>query len=78
MTIELKQAAQQVVDAFDAFGEDDNFESLFALSQKMEALRTAIQQAEAQQALASGVQAAKLLSETQITGDNALGQILGG
>ncbi|GEM_PF-4662067 len=35
------------------------------------------QQAEAQQALASGVQAAKLLSETQITGDNALGQILG-
>ncbi|WJR24951.1 portal protein [Pseudomonas asiatica] len=35
------------------------------------------QQAEAQQALANGVQAAKLLSETQITGDNALGQILG-
>lgn len=35
------------------------------------------QAAEAQQAMASGVQAAKLLSETQITGDNALGQILG-
>jgi len=35
------------------------------------------QAAEAQQALANGVQAAKLLSETQITGDNALGQILG-
>lgn len=35
------------------------------------------QQAEAQQALANGVQAAKLLSETQVTGDNALGQILG-
>ena len=49
MTIELKQAAQQALDAFDAFGEDDSFESLFALSQKMEALSTAIQQAEAQQ-----------------------------
>lgn len=49
MSIELKQAAQQALDAFDAFGEDDDFESLFALSQKMEALRTAIQQAEAQQ-----------------------------
>lgn len=35
------------------------------------------QQAEAQQALANGVQAAKLLSETQVTGDNALGHILG-
>ena len=46
MNITLKQAAQQALDAFDAFGEDDNFESLFALSQKMEALRTVIQQAE--------------------------------
>lgn len=35
------------------------------------------QAAEAQQALAGGVQAAKLLSETQVTGNNALGQILG-
>lgn len=48
MSIELKQAAQQVVDAFDAFGEDDDFASLFALAQKMEALRTAIQQAESE------------------------------
>ena len=47
MTTELKQAAQQAVDAFDAFGEDDDFASLFALAQKMRALRTAIQQAEA-------------------------------
>lgn len=47
MSIELKHAAQQAVDAFDAFGEDDDFASLFALAQKMRALRTAIQQAEA-------------------------------
>lgn len=47
MSSELKQAVQQAIDAFDAFGEgeDDDFASLFALSQKMEALRTAIQQA---------------------------------
>lgn len=45
MNLELKQAAQQALDAFDSFGEDDDFERLFALSQKMEALRTAIQQA---------------------------------
>lgn len=49
MSIELKQAAQQAVDAFDAFGDDDDFASLFALAQKMRALHTAIQQAEAQQ-----------------------------
>lgn len=49
MSIELKQAAQQALDAFDAFGDDDNFESLFALTQKMEALQAAIQQAEATQ-----------------------------
>lgn len=48
MSIELKQAAQQALDAFDAFGEDDNFASLFALDQKMEALRTALQQAESE------------------------------
>lgn len=49
MSIELKQAAQQAVDAFDAFGDADDFASLFELAQKMRALRTAIQQAEAQQ-----------------------------
>jgi len=49
MSIELKQAAQQAVDAFDAFGDADDFASLFELTQKMRALRTAIQQAEAQQ-----------------------------
>lgn len=45
MSIELKHAAQQAVDAFDAFCEDDDFASLFALTQKMNALHTAIQQA---------------------------------
>ncbi|HGJ9326868.1 TPA: portal protein [Pseudomonas aeruginosa] len=35
------------------------------------------QAAEAQQALASGIEGAKLLSETQVTPDNALGQLLG-
>ena len=49
MNIELKQAAQQAVDAFDAFGDADDFASLFELTRKMRALRTAIQQAEAQQ-----------------------------
>ena len=44
MNIELKQAAEQAIEAFDAFGEDDDFASLFALNQKMDALRTAIQQ----------------------------------
>jgi hypothetical protein len=47
MTVELKQAAQQVLDAFEAFGEADDFATLFTLTQKMNALRTAIQQAEA-------------------------------
>ena len=49
MSIELKQAAQQAVDAFDAFGDADDFASLFELTQKMRALRAAIQQADAQQ-----------------------------
>lgn len=49
MSIELKQAAQQAVDAFDAFSDADDFASLFELTRKMRALRTAIQQAEAQQ-----------------------------
>ena len=49
MTTELKQAAQQAVDAFDAFGDADDFASLSELTRKMRALRTAIQQAEAQQ-----------------------------
>lgn len=48
MSIELIQAAQQAVDAFDAFGDADDFASLFALTQKMHALRTAIQQAESE------------------------------
>ena len=42
MSIELKQAAEQVLEAFDTFGEDDDFASLFALTQKMNALRTAL------------------------------------
>lgn len=46
MSIELKQAAQQAIDAFEAFGEADDFATLFTLTQKMNALRTAIQQAE--------------------------------
>jgi hypothetical protein len=45
MSIELKQAAQQALDAFEAFGEADDFATLFTLTQKMNALRTAIQQA---------------------------------
>lgn len=49
MSSELKTAAQQAVDAFDAFGDADDFASLFELTQKMRALRAAIQQAEAQQ-----------------------------
>lgn len=49
MTTELKQAAQQAVDAFDAFGDADDFTSLFELTQKIRALRTALQQAETQQ-----------------------------
>lgn len=44
MSIELKQAAQQVLDAFEAFGEADDFATLFTLTQKTNALRTAIQQ----------------------------------
>ncbi|MGV6475359.1 portal protein [Azotobacter vinelandii] len=35
------------------------------------------QQQQAQEALANGIQGAKLLSETQLTPDNALGQIIG-
>lgn len=50
MSIELKQAAQQVLDAFEAFGEADDFATLFTLTQKMNVLRTAIQQAEVTQA----------------------------
>ena len=46
MNSELKQAAQQVVDAFNVFSDADDFVSLFALTQKMRALREAIQQAE--------------------------------
>lgn len=46
MSIELKKAAQQAIDAFEAFGEADDFATLFTLTQKMNALRTAIQQAE--------------------------------
>lgn len=49
MSSELKTAAQQAVDAFDAFGDADDFASLFELTRKMHALRTAIQQEEAQQ-----------------------------
>ena len=49
MNSELKQATQQVVDAFDVFSDADDFVSLFALTQKMRALREAIQQAETQQ-----------------------------
>ena len=47
MSIEaMKQAAQQAVDAFDVFSDADDFLSLCALTQKMRALHTAIQQAE--------------------------------
>ena len=49
MSIELKQAAQQALDAFEAFGEADDFATLFTLTQKMNALRTAIQRAEREQ-----------------------------
>lgn len=48
MSIELKQAAQQVLDVFEAFGEADDFATLFTLTQKMNTLRTAIQQAESE------------------------------
>lgn len=46
MSIELKQAAQQAIDAFEAFGEADDFATIFTLTQKMNALHTAIRQAE--------------------------------
>ena len=49
MSIELKQAAQQALDAFDDFGDADDFATMFALTQKMNALHAALQQAEAQQ-----------------------------
>lgn len=58
MSIELKQAAQQALDAFEAFGEADDFATLFTLTQKMNALRTTIQQAGSQQtatAIACGI-----------------------
>ena len=42
MSIELRQAAEQVLEAFETFGEADDFASLFALTQKMNALRTAL------------------------------------
>jgi hypothetical protein len=48
MSIELKQAAQQALDAFEAFGEADDFATLFTLTQKMNVLRTATQQAESE------------------------------
>lgn len=48
MSIELKQAAQQVLDAFEAFGEADDFATLFTLTQKMNVLRTAIPQEESE------------------------------
>ena len=48
MSIEVKQAAQQALEAFDAFGDADDFATMFALTQKMNALRTAIQQAESE------------------------------
>ena len=44
MSIELKQAAEQVLEAFDTFGEADDFASLFALTQKMNALRDTLSQ----------------------------------
>ena len=44
MSIELKQAAEQVLEAFETFGEADDFASLFALTQKMNALRNALAQ----------------------------------
>jgi len=62
MSIELKEAAQQVVDAFDAFGDADDFASLFELTQKMRALRTAIQQA--------GVTDDGLISKDRFYGDD--------
>ena len=48
MNITLKQAAQQAIEAFDAFGDADDFATIFALTQKMNALRTAFQQAESE------------------------------
>ena len=69
MSIELKQAAQQVVDAFDAFGEADDFASLFELTRKMRALRTAIQQAEAKTDEPMGEPRARV--ELMKTGGNA-------
>ena len=44
MSIELRQAAEQVLEAFETFGEADDFASLFALTQKMNALRDALAQ----------------------------------
>ena len=44
MSIELRQAAEQVLEAFETFGEADDFASLFALTQKMNALRDALTQ----------------------------------
>ena len=49
MSIELTQAAQQALDAFDAFGDADDFASLFALTKKMNALRDTLSQQHATQ-----------------------------
>ncbi len=48
MSTELKQAAQKALDAFEAFMKADNFTTLSTLTQKMNALRTALQQAESE------------------------------
>lgn len=51
MSIELKQAAQQAVEAYDEFDECGDYASLLDLEVKMGKLRTAIQQIESEPVL---------------------------
>lgn len=55
MSIELRQAAEQVLEAFETFGEADDFASLFALTQKMNALRDTLAQPATPEPVADGL-----------------------
>ena len=60
MTEELKQAAQQALEAYDAFADADDFSTLFELTRKMNVLRDLTQRpaAQAEQWLVAAVDAA--------------------
>ena len=60
MSEELKQAAQQALEAYDAFADADDFSTLFELTRKMNVLRDLTQRpaAQAEQWLVAAVDAA--------------------